>query len=131
MIVQKKEIDYSYGTTFESECVDANCNNCIFMQRDMEKFKVSLEVHQRDQLNYFNTLKNKLIERANFLKRRLNDLEKWDLLMTEVEKMRFQFDKTSAVINYGRCTKFDKEVSFIPKTCQLDTQSCFQHRRSN
>lgn len=31
--------------------------------------------------------------------------------------------------NYGHCKKFDKAVSFIPNTCQLDTQECFEHRR--
>jgi len=34
-------------------------------------------------------------------------------------------------INYGSCTKLSKAVSFIPGTCQLDTQSCFEHRRTN
>lgn len=33
-------------------------------------------------------------------------------------------------INYGYCEKFDKEVSFIPSTCQIETQNCFMHRKS-
>jgi hypothetical protein len=32
-------------------------------------------------------------------------------------------------INYGQCIKFDKEVSFIPATCQIETQECFVHRK--
>jgi len=32
-------------------------------------------------------------------------------------------------INYGNCTKLNKEVSFIPNHCQLHTQECFEHRR--
>lgn len=32
-------------------------------------------------------------------------------------------------INYGKCNKFDKDVSFIPNHCQLETQDCFVHRR--
>jgi hypothetical protein len=32
-------------------------------------------------------------------------------------------------INYGKCSKFNKEVSFIPNHCQLDTQECFKHRK--
>lgn len=32
-------------------------------------------------------------------------------------------------INYGDCQKFNKQVSFIPNTCQIETQSCFEHRR--
>lgn len=34
-------------------------------------------------------------------------------------------------INYGNCEKFNKPVSFIPNTCQIDTQECFEHRRIN
>lgn len=30
---------------------------------------------------------------------------------------------------FGNCTKFNKLVSFIPETCQLETQSCFKHRK--
>jgi hypothetical protein len=32
-------------------------------------------------------------------------------------------------INYGNCIKLNKEVSFIPNHCQLETQDCFKHRR--
>ena len=30
---------------------------------------------------------------------------------------------------YGNCSKLNKPVSFIPNTCQIDTQDCFEHRR--
>ena len=33
-------------------------------------------------------------------------------------------------INYGKCSKFNKPVSFIPNSCQLETQGCFTHRRA-
>lgn len=32
-------------------------------------------------------------------------------------------------IQYGKCVKFNKPVSFIPATCQIETQNCFEHRR--
>lgn len=32
-------------------------------------------------------------------------------------------------INYGNCQKFNKPVSFIPATCQIETQKCFIHRK--
>ena len=32
-------------------------------------------------------------------------------------------------VSYGNCTKFDKPVSFIANTCQIETQECFVHRR--
>jgi len=30
---------------------------------------------------------------------------------------------------YGRCVRLDKDVSFIPNVCQVETQECFKHRR--
>lgn len=35
----------------------------------------------------------------------------------------------AAKINYGHCDKFDNPVTFIPATCQIETQNCFAHRR--
>jgi len=32
-------------------------------------------------------------------------------------------------IQYGKCNKLKKAVTFIPNVCQLDTQDCFEHRR--
>jgi hypothetical protein len=32
-------------------------------------------------------------------------------------------------LNFGNCTKFNKDVSFIPVTCQVETQECFKHRK--
>lgn len=73
-------------STFLLQEVDANCNDCKFMNRDFIKYN-----------NY-----NHLYE-GN--------------------------EKASHRICYGNCTKFNKEVSFIPGTCQLETQDCFKHRR--
>lgn len=32
-------------------------------------------------------------------------------------------------LQFGHCGKFDKDVSFIPNTCQIETQQCFTHRK--
>lgn len=40
-----------------------------------------------------------------------------------------QVTRPSHRINYGNCIKLNKQVSFIPNTCQLDTQKCFEHRK--
>lgn len=109
--------------------LDCNCNDCMFMQRNNDEFKLSLDRHHKWQLDYFNTLKNNLIKKAKWWKNIKNDLEKWDLLLTEAEKMKFQFDKKEAFINYGTCSKFNKSVQFIPNTIQIETQDCFKHRR--
>ena len=113
----------------ELQKIDCNCNDCIFMERNNDEFKASLERHHKWQLDYFNTLKNNIIKKAKWWKDRKNDLEKWNDLLTEAEKMKFQFDKKEAAINYGKCAKFKNSISFLPNTLQLDTQSCFTHRR--
>ena len=38
-------------------------------------------------------------------------------------------EKASHRIHYGNCSKLNKQVSFIPNTCQIETQQCFKHRR--
>lgn len=113
---------------YELQLIDCNCNDCKFMMRDLERFKESLDVHYSWQLNYFNTIRNNLYKKAKNWKRR-GFPEKCEIVRREADKMKFQFDKKEAIINYGKCTKFDKVVSFIPNTCQLDTQECFEHRR--
>jgi len=112
----------------ELQNIDCNCNNCIFMDRDMVKFKASLEQHHKWQFDYFNTTKNKLIEKANFYKKRFYDLLRWNDLLVQSDKMKFQFEKINASINYGHCNKFKKDVTFIPNTLQLETQKCFENR---
>lgn len=115
---------------FELQKIDCNCNDCIFMVRDAEKFKVSLENHYKWQFDYFTTIKNKLIQKAKWYKDKFYDLEMWDNLLTEADRMKFIFNKSEAKLNFGYCNKKNKEVSFIPNHCQLDTQDCFTHRKT-
>lgn len=116
----------------ELQKIDCNCNDCIFMVRDQERFKESLADHQRWQQDYFNTKKQNLLNKAaeyeDPTKYKYN-LDKARSLRAEANRMRFQFDKKEASINYGDCTKLKKPVSFIPNTCQIKTQECFKHRR--
>ena len=51
-------------------------------------------------------------------------------LFNEAENLRFVFDRSKVLINYGNCTKLSKAVSFIPNVCQLETQNCFVHRKA-
>ena len=75
----------------------------------------------------FETIKQKTIDRAKEWIR-TRDQKKADTLLKEADRMRFVYERTS-YINYGNCTKFNKPVSFIPVTCQLETQQCFYHRK--
>jgi hypothetical protein len=113
----------------ERQRIDCNCNDCKFMIRNQDRFRLSLEFHYKLQFDYFTSIKNRLIKKANEHKDRWYDLETWDMLLTEAEGMKFQFDKSEACINYGYCGKLNKDVSFIPNICQLETQQCFSHRK--
>lgn len=112
----------------ELQKLDCNCNDCIFMTRDMEKFKLSQKQHEKWQLDYLNSVKENLRKRAKERVKK-GETEKAKNILKELDKMKFQFDKSTCSINYGHCTKFDKEVSFIPNILQISTQECFKHRR--
>tara|TARA_R110000787_G_scaffold7178_6_gene24717 strand:+ start:369 stop:731 length:363 start_codon:yes stop_codon:yes gene_type:complete len=113
----------------ELQKIDCNCSDCKFMIRNSDKFKESIEDHHRWQLDYFNKLRDNLYNKAKeWGKRGFPD--KAINVKKEADKMRFQFDKKEASINYGRCHKLNKDVSFIPNVCQLETQECFEHRRA-
>lgn len=62
---------------------------------------------------------------CNDCKFMIRDLEKFKSL----DYLHKGQEKASHRIHYGACDKLNKEVSFIPNTCQLDTQDCFRHRR--
>jgi hypothetical protein len=116
---------------YELQKIDCNCNDCFFMQRDMDKFKESQAKHKKWQEDHFNGQKQRVIDKANdWLEK--DEPEKHSYLMREAKKMRFVFDKSTASINFGNCTKFPKfgpqPVSFTPNHVQLDTQDCFEHR---
>lgn len=123
----------------ELQKIDCNCNDCIYLVRDFDRFKKSVEDHHRWQLDHFNKINEKKLEAAADWERKANIpflefrkdefLHKAQVLRNEVKNSRFQFNKSVCSINYGQCNKFNKPVSFLPNTIQLDTQTCFEHRR--
>lgn len=98
------------------------------MIRDFEKYKSSVALHQKWQLAHFETKQAKLIESSNRYKR-LGDMEKSNTLKLEADKMKFQFDRNTASIQYGYCVKIKNDVSFLPNHCQPENRDCFQHRK--
>lgn len=110
----------------ELQKIDCNCSDCKFMIRDLKEFK-KWELWNRDiQEKAFEKRKQEaLLEIQN-----CKDEKGRKTLEYYYKKMKFQFDK-SGLIHYGNCSKFEKKVSFIPAICQIETQSCFEHRRNN
>lgn len=64
---------------------------------------------------------------CKFLVRDFEKYRSFDPLYTNTKG---QVTSPSHRINYGHCQKLFKQVSFIPNICQIETQLCFQHRRT-
>jgi hypothetical protein len=110
--------------------IDCNCNNCAFMERDLAEYEKWRVFHFDMQQQMFGARKAKAIDDAQALVSsnpiEANVLKSYNLLLQKALDMVFVFEKN--IINYGNCTKLGKPVSFIPNTCQIETQSCFVHR---
>lgn len=127
------ETTYTYKQCHELDLIDCNCSNCIFMTRDLEKYKVQEEWHRAIDLKVFEAEKAKAISDANgaiLYAKNDGDLRSAKGLLRVAERMYFQFQK-KGIIQHGRCEKFNKDVQFIPNHCQIETQQCFQHRRAS
>ena len=61
---------------------------------------------------------------CNNCKHMVRDIDKFN----SYNKLNEGREKAGRVC-YGNCSKLNKPVSFIPNTCQLETQDCFEHRR--
>ena len=114
--------------SIELQNIDCNCNNCVFMVRDFDKFNQSKIDRDRWQRLTFDNTKDKMLRDAKDYQDS-GKTEKARNLREIVSRMKYQFLNDSK-INYGDCGKFKKPVSFIPETCQLDTQECFENRKS-
>ena len=93
-------------STYLLQKIDCNCNNCGYLERDIEKYKKWADWHSTIELKEFERKKKLGHVRPN---------------------AQFQFDK-SGLLYYGYCKKLKKDISFIPDICQLETQDCFKHR---
>jgi hypothetical protein len=117
-------------SVIELQKIDCNCNDCRYMTRDLDRYAQSVTLHERWQRDYFEAIKQNLIFKSLWWAER-GEYSKSDVLKKEAESMVFQFDRKKASINFGKCEKYGGSlVSFIPNTIQLNTQHCFEHRRS-
>ena len=51
-----------------------------------------------------------------------------DLCKLREHKKTYEGTGLMDKLQFGVCIKFNKDVSFIPNTCQLDTQECYEYR---
>lgn len=87
--IKKKPFILDAESKYLLQNIDCNCNDCKFMERNIEKYKSFDHLHVNEKGQVVNAFR----------------------------------------CQYGKCTKFDKEVSFLPNTCQVYTQDCFVHRK--
>jgi hypothetical protein len=52
-----------------------------------------------------------------------------DFEKLKVHKASFEGTGLMDSLQFGKCSKLNKSVSFIPNTCQLETQDCFKNRK--
>lgn len=93
----------------------------------MEILSISLLTKKQSKMKTLLEIRNNLYNKANNWKER-GFLNKYEFVKNEANKMKFQFDKKEVSIQYGKCIKFNKDVTFIPGICQLNTRECFMHR---
>lgn len=109
----------------ELQKIDCNCNDCKFMVRDFDSYMKWEFYNMVLQQDVFKKKKQASLDIANECKDSLGK----KTLLNIANKMEFIFDK-SKLLQYGVCNKLNKSVSFIPNTCQIETQTCFQHRKN-
>lgn len=103
------------------------------MDRNLELYKKWEDHHRTASLKEFEQSKAKEISDAqNVIDNATNEFElkSGNGMMRVAIKMKFYFEK-KWLLQYGTCTKFNKQVSFLPVTCQIETQHCFSHRKDN
>jgi len=113
--------------SIELQELDCNCSNCGYFSRSLSKRQKHVDFHYDLQKSYFNTKRIKLIGKGEW-RIKNGDKEKAKLILKEARKMVFAFDEGQCSLHFGLCKKFNKDVTFISNTCQLNTQECFIHR---
>ena len=114
--------------SIELQQLDCNCSDCGFLERSLANRQRHVDTHYDWQKHHFNELRLRKIEKAEeWIRKEQKDKAK--VLLNEARKMEFVYDEGRCSLGFGKCTKFNKQVSFVPNTLQLDTQECFVHRK--
>lgn len=125
---------------YQLQNIDCNCNDCKFMVRDFVALEQSKKMQNEGQfLTFFNTRTRFIRESLDYriraelekdLEKKKELFKKGFNLLKMARAMKYAFSNDSKIA-FGDCSKFNKPVTFIPETCQLDTQNCFEHRKNN
>ncbi len=112
---------------YELQKIDCNCNDCVFMVRDLEKLK---EAKQNNRNFYAWSYRFRRQKMWNKAQKKLDQGDMKKYLGTLHDRARIGLDTSyKSGLSYGKCEKFSKDVSFIANTFQFETQQCFIHRK--
>jgi hypothetical protein len=115
--------------SIELQELDCNCSDCKYLSRKLSERQIHVDLHYREQKKSFDTKRIKMFLAGE---KRLdkNENDKAKAIFKEARKLTFVFDESKCSLHFGRCGKFNKDVSFITNTLQIETQDCFVHRKS-
>lgn len=119
------EEDLKKESKIELEKIDCNCNECIYLLRNLEKYNYF--VSKWKEIDIYNH--NKQIERLKEKLERKDEKKKEGYLLELKKLTTGKLNHARPFVHYGKCLKLKKEISFIPGQCQIDTQECFKHRK--
>ena len=97
------------------------------MVRDLELYKQWEVWRLRYQQELFGSRKARAINSALELLKCEPENEAYKKMLVDAFDMVFYFESNKN--NFGNCSKYNKAITFIPATCQIETQHCFVHRR--
>ncbi len=114
-------------STYELQKIDCNCNDCAFMIRDLDAYNKNLAWDKETQQQSFDEKKAKAIAAALDKKDRKH--KGWEESLKSAQALKHTYTPQKVGQLYGSCSKLNKPVTFLANTLQLDTQSCFTHRK--
>lgn len=126
---------------YELQKIDCNCNDCKHLFRLLDKQNNVLEKDKiSDKEMFYSAIENKsnrikeninsLIKNKEFIEDVGRKIYKLENKLSVLSKEKYGYQGKKAPIQYGVCCRFNKEIKFIANVCQLETQNCFEHRKT-
>lgn len=128
-------------STIELQKIDCNCNDCKHLFRLLDKQnnllaadKVSDEalfyIVKDRKAKTIQTAINSLVKHQDIIEDAERKIQKHKNKLKELLSEKYGYQGRKSPNQYGVCCKFNKQITFLPNTLQLETQDCFEHRRT-
>lgn len=125
---------------YELQKINCNCNDCAFLERELDKLNQVVLEDKQSQQELFDLSKARKIRQvesdienlqkhSGLIKNAQDKIERKKVYLAELKKLKHGYQGQKTPIQYGLCIKHLKEISFIPNICQVETQTCFVHRK--